>query len=285
MAQHFIDGQFIEYEDVSISIDDRGYYFGDGVYEVVKIYEGKLFTAAEHFERLFKSAAEIRLNIPYTKEALIEVAHQLMERNQIQNGHIYLQVTRGVEARQHHFPNDSVKPVVTAYATATSRPVQHMKTGLKVKTVADIRWLRCDIKSLNLLGSILAKQEAYDAGAAEAMLHRDGIVTEGSSTNMFGVKDGVIYTHPANHLILNGITRQVVIGLCESLGLQVKEEAFTVDEAYAMDEMFFTSTNVEVMPIISIDEKTIGDGRKGPLTIALQKAFYAALPLSMNHEQ
>lgn len=280
MIYYFMNGQFVNRDELAISIDDRGYYFGDGVYEVMKIYDGELFTIEEHIQRLFRSAREIKLTIPFTSEQLINVAHELIQLNKVRNGHIYVQVTRGVDARQHHFPAAEVPAVVTAYAVETARPLSDMKKGVSVKSVKDIRWLRCDIKSLNLLGSVLAKEEAREAGCTEAILHRDGIVTEGASTNMFGVKDGVVFTHPATNLILAGITRQVILDLCQELNIVVREQAFTLEEAVLMDEFFYTSTNVEVMPVIEIDGQVIGNGERGPMTKQLQEAFYAKLPLA-----
>lgn len=277
---YFIDGHFTNKDQVKISIDDRGYYFGDGVYEVIKVYNGQLFTAQEHIERLFKSASKINLPLSYTEIELVTIAEALIEKNNLVNGHIYMQVTRGVSARQHHFPMPAVSAVLTAYTVEGDRPTVDMENGVKVKTVADIRWLRCDIKSLNLLGSVLAKEEAKQAGYAEAMLHRDGVVTEGSSTNMFGIKDGVVKTHPVSNLILEGITRQVVLEICEKLNIPVEEEAFTVEEAYEMDEFFFTSTTAEVMPIIQIDDYIIGDGNRGSITKKLQAAFTLETPSS-----
>lgn len=278
MEQYFLDGQFLKKDDIAISVDDRGYYFGDGVYEVIKVYNGHLFTAKEHFVRFFRSANEIKIAIPYTNEQLNEIALQLIELNQIKNGHVYIQITRGVSLRQHNFPESSVLPVVLAYAVETESPLSDREHGVTVKSVEDVRWLRCDIKSLNLLGSVLAKQEAREAGCTEAILHRGEIVTEGASTNMFGVKDGVVYTHPATNLILDGITRQVIIALCEENDIAFSEKAFTLQEALRMDEFFYTSTNVEVMPVIKIDEKVIGNGKPGPLTLKLQQAFTEKIP-------
>ena len=217
MTIYFIDGQFTEKDSLNISIDDRGYYFGDGVYEVVKVYDGELYTAEQHFERLFQSASKVKMSVPYSEQQLIDIAKELVKVNDVKTGHIYLQVTRGASPRIHQFPDLAVTPVVTGYAVHNPRPMSNMEDGVAVKTVDDIRWLRCDIKSLNLLANVLAKQEAFESGCAEAILVRDGIVTEGSSSNAFGVKDGVVITHPATNLILNGITRQVVLKLCKEI--------------------------------------------------------------------
>lgn len=278
---YFMDGKFTKKEELTISIDDRGYYFGDGVYEVIKVYNGELYTAQEHFNRLFESASKIKITIPFTEQELIDVARELIKRNNISNGHVYLQVTRGSSTRQHNFPTPAVPAIVTAYTVAGERPLKDMEKGVSVKSVEDIRWLRCDIKSLNLLGSVLAKEEAREAGCHEAILHRDGIVTEGSSTNMFGVKDGVVHTHPVTNLILEGITRKVVLRLCQELEIPVVEEAFMLKEAFDMDEIFYTSTTAEVMPVASIDNCKIGSGKPGLITKKLQHAFTAQVPTTI----
>lgn len=281
MTFYFIDGRFTEKDGVNISIDDRGYYFGDGVYEVIKVYNGELYTAEEHISRLFQSALKIKLAIPHTEQQLIGIAVELVKKNEIDTGHVYMQVTRGASLRAHHFPEADIPPVVTGYAIANPRPLSNLKDGVAAKTVDDIRWLRCDIKSLNLLGNVMAKQEAHEAGCAEAIFVRDGIVMEGSSSNMFGVKDGVVYTHPATNLILNGITRRVVLKLCAEMGIQVEEKEFTQEEAYMMDEFIMTSTTAEVTPVITIDDKKIGTGAPGPITVKLQEAFAKQLPLAV----
>lgn len=281
MTTYFIDGQFTSKDSLNISIDDRGYYFGDGVYEVVKVYDGELYTAEEHFERLFLSAAKIKLAIPYSEQQLIDIAKELVKINEVKTGHIYMQVTRGASARVHQFPENTVAPVVTGYAIHNPRPMKNIEGGISVTSVEDVRWLRCDIKSLNLLANVLAKQEAYEAGCAEAIFVRDGFVMEGSSSNAFGVKNGVLITHPATNLILNGITRQVVLKLCVEMGIPVEERAFTPDEMYAMDEFFITSTTAEITPVVLIDEKPVGSGIPGEMTRKLQEAFARQIPLSV----
>ncbi|MCM3712121.1 D-amino-acid transaminase [Sporosarcina luteola] len=281
MTTYFIDGQFTSKDSLTISIDDRGYYFGDGVYEVVKVYDGELYTAEEHIGRLFQSASKIKMAIPYSEQQLIDIAKELVKVNEVMTGHIYMQVTRGASARVHQFPEVSVTPVVTAYAIHNPRPLSNIEGGVSVKSVDDVRWLRCDIKSLNLLANVLAKQEAFEAGCAEAIFVRDGVVTEGSSSNAFGVKDGVVITHPATNLILNGITRQVVLKLCKENEIPVEERAFTPEEMYAMDEFFITSTTSEITPVVLIDEKAVGAGTPGVVTRRLQEAFARQIPLSV----
>ncbi|CAM3150361.1 D-amino-acid transaminase [Filibacter tadaridae] len=281
MTIYFVDGLFMEKEEVTISIDDRGYYFGDGVYEVMKVYDGELFTSVEHLSRLFQSAAKIKMTIPYTETQLVDIAKELVKVNSIKTGHVYIQVTRGAAPRQHHFCEPATTPIVTAYAIQNPRPESKLQQGVGIKSVEDVRWLRCDIKSLNLLGNVLAKEEAHENGCFEALLHRGETVTEGSSSNMFGVKDGTVYSHPADTLILNGITRQVVLDLCKDNGIPVKEIAFTLEEAFEMDEFFLTSTTSEVMPVTTIDNRPVGTGVPGPITLTLQQAFISKIPLSV----
>ncbi|MER2048340.1 MAG: D-amino-acid transaminase [Solibacillus sp.] len=270
--------QIVKNEEVLVDKEDRGYQFGDGVYEVVKVYNGELFTATEHIDRFYDSAEKIRITIPYTKDKLHQLLHQLVETNNIDTGHVYFQITRGAGPRNHIFPGDDVKPVITGNAKENPRPLENFEKGVKATFVEDIRWLRCDIKSLNLLGAVLAKQEAYEKGCYEAILHREEIVTEGSSSNIYGIKDGVLYTHPANNLILNGITRQVIIKCAAEIGLTVNEQAMTKEQLLAMEEVIVSSTTSEVTPVIEIDGTVIGNGTPGEWTRKLQAQFETKIP-------
>lgn len=281
MTKILWNDQIVEEKEVKIGFEDRGYQFGDGIYEVIKIYNGDLFTATEHIDRLYASADKIQLVMPYTKDKLHQLMHELIETNELQNGQIYLQVTRGNSPRIHNFPNPAVSSVLTAYTKETTRPLAQLESGVKACFVEDIRWLRCDIKSLNLLGNVLAKQEAVTKDCFEAILHRGETVTEGSSSNMYGIKDGVLYTHPVSNLILNGITRKVILDCCEEIGLPIVEKAMTKEETLQMDEFIMSSTNAEVMPIISIDGNAIGDGKPGEFTRKLQKAFEQKIPSTL----
>lgn len=272
MEKMILNGVLKPGTEIKIDVEDRGYQFGDGIYEVIRVYNGKLFTARMHLDRLLKSAEKIRLVFPYTAEELENQLNELIAETQLKDGTVYLQVTRGTSPRNHLFPAEGTPPVYIAYTKnvpygGASRP------GKKAITAEDIRWLRCDIKSLNLLGNILAKQSASEAGCFEAIQHRNGTVTEGSSSNISIVKDGRIKTHPATNLILNGITRQVMLDCCSRDGIPAEETAFTLDELFAADEVIMTSTSAEITPIISIDGKTIGTGEPGPVTRRLQQMF------------
>ena len=268
--------------EVVVDKEDRGYQFGDGVYEVVKVYNGQLFTLEEHVDRFYASAEKIHITIPYTKDKLYTLLHQLVEANEINTGHIYFQITRGACPRNHIFPGDDVAPVLTGNAKENPRPVANFENGVKATFVEDIRWLRCDIKSLNLLGAVLAKQQAHEKGCYEAILHRGETITEGSSSNIYGVKDGVLYTHPADNLILNGITRQVIFKCAEEIGMPVKEEAFTKEQLLAMDEAIVSSTTSEVTPVIEVDGQAIGSGKPGEWTRKLQAQFDTKIPQPIN---
>lgn len=269
------NNQLVKDEGIVISKEDRGYQFGDGIYEVIRVYDGSMFTAKEHIDRLYESADKIKLVIPHTKDAFHKFMYDLIEANELNTGYVYVQITRGASTRQHHFPAMSIEPIITAYTNIMERPITQIAKGVAVKTVEDIRWLRCDIKSLNLLGNVLAKQEAQEAGCFEALLHRGDVITEGSSSNMYGIKNGVMYTHPSTNLILNGITRRVILSCCEDIGLPVVESAMSLEQVFDNDEFFLTSTTSEVMPITMINKKQIGTGLPGEWTKKLQVAFEA----------
>lgn len=274
------NGEIVKEQDLEISKEDRGYQFGDGIYEVIRVYEGDLFTATEHIDRFYESAEKIRITVPYTKDVFHKMLYDLVEMNNIDNGQVYVQITRGAAERNHQFPVD-VEPVVVGYTKSVERPVAFMEQGVKATLIEDVRWLRCDIKSLNLLGNVMAKQQAYEEGYFEAVLHRGDTVTEGSSSNMYGIKDGVVYTHPATNLILNGITRRVILEICEEFGIKVVEEPFTKQQALEMDEFFMSSTTTEVMPVVEISGHTIGNGTPGEMTRKLQQAFEARIKLGV----
>lgn len=273
MTKVLLNDQFVDEQDATVSYQDRGYNFGDGIYEYVRIYNDKLFTPKEHFERLFRSAKEIGLDLDFTMEEIIERVRQLAKINNVSTGGVYLQVTRGVAPRDHAFPNPPVAPVLTGFVKAYDRPYEDLEKGVSVVTTEDIRWLRCDIKSLNLLGNVLAHEYAVKYNASEAIQHRDGIVTEGTASNAFAVKDGVVYSHPTNNLILNGITRQVITWICEDEDIEFKNEAFDVNFLKEADEVFISSTSIEVMPVVKIDGDTLNGGKVGNITRRLQKGF------------
>lgn len=269
---YFYKNDFISKQNIHISPDDRGYYFGDGIYEVFRVYKGKLYEADAHMLRLERTASEVRIQLPLPAQQIEEILTKLVAQNNLVEGTVYLQITRGEAPRAHPFPAQS-EPVMLAYCTEVPRPAATIHNGIKAITFADIRWLRCDLKTLNLLPNVMAKQAALDHGVQEVILHREGTVTECSASNLMMVKDGVLYTHPANHLILHGITRAVVLRLARSMGMEVREEAFTTEQLMLADEAFITGTTVEVTPILEVDGAAIGSGVPGPHTRKLQDEF------------
>jgi len=274
--------RIVKDEEIRLSREDRGYQFGDGIYEVIRIYEGNMFTATEHIDRLYESADKIKLVIPYTKDVFHKMMYDLIEANEVKTGQVYVQITRGSAPRTHQFPATTTEPVITANTKEVERPVSQMANGVAAKTVEDVRWLRCDIKSLNLLGNVLAKQEAHEEGCFEALLHRGDTITEGSSSNMYGIKDGVLYTHPVNNFILNGITRRVIMTCCEEIGLPVVEQPMSLADVYSNDEFFMSSTTAEIMPVVMINGEKIGSGIRGEWTTKLQVAFEAKINQTIN---
>ncbi|AGT31008.1 D-amino acid aminotransferase [Geobacillus genomosp. 3] len=264
------------YEQVTYPMEERGLQFGDGVYEVVRLYSGAYVWLQEHLDRLYRSAAAIRLSVPFAPEELSEQLEQLRRMNDVREDAIlYLQVTRGSFPRSHAFPAEN-RPNLYAYIQPMARKTDEMTHGVRATLTKDVRWEYCYIKSLNLLPNVLAKQEAVERGAFEAIFHRDGVVTEGSSSNIFLVKHNTVYTHPATERILNGIVRTKVQQFCAELGIPFIEKAFSVSSLAEADELFLTSTTSAVTPIVQVDETAIGSGEPGAVTKALQAAYQKA---------
>jgi D-alanine transaminase len=256
-----------------VDIEDRGYQFGDGIYEVIGVYDGKPLMMKEHLIRLERSARELRLNLPHSAEELSEKLRKLVEANGLKEGIIYLQVSRGTSPRWHEFPPADTPPVTIGYTREEERMSEVEDQGGNVVLTEDIRWLRCDIKTLNLLPNVLAKQKAIENDAVETILHRGDTVTEASASNVFIVKNGALYTHPADNYILNGITRQKIIEICEQLELEVHEETYTVKELLNADEVFISATKSDIIPILKVDDHVIDQGKPGEITKSIVKEF------------
>lgn len=267
--------QIVDESQVVIHREDRGYQFGDGLYEVIRIYNGQLFMANEHFERLVVGANKIKLPLPYSIEQMQSRIQELIEIETIVNGYVYFQITRGVRSpRSHAFPpQEEVNPIWTATVTALDRMVEMQEKGLIAATVEDRRWLHCDIKSLSLLGNILSLEEAKEKGADDALLYRNGVITEASASNVWFVKDHIIYTHPDGNLILPGITKIAIKKILNKLNYQLIEEAFPLSELDSIDECFISNSVWEIIPITQIDGKLINNGIRGSLTYQLQEAY------------
>ncbi|UVI33162.1 D-amino-acid transaminase [Paenibacillus spongiae] len=266
------NGELVSEEEIQVSYNDRGYYFGDGVYEVFRIYRGQLFEKQAHMKRLYQSMHLVRIHVPWDEEALAAKLDELAADFGNGDGYLYLQITRGAAPRTHTIP-DQIDPVMLGYCEPYASPISQIKQGIPAMTTEDIRWHQCNIKSLNLLPNTLARQQAKEAGAEEAIFIREGMVTEGSASNLFIVTGGVIRTHPADRLILEGITRQVIERIAEEEGIPFENTACSQDELMAADEVFLTSTTREITPVISIDNQPIGSGTPGPVTRQLQEAF------------
>ncbi|MGD8191592.1 D-amino-acid transaminase [Brevibacillus ginsengisoli] len=273
---YYVNGTWCEHDIPAIQPEDRGYQFGDGIYEVVRIYRGKLFLWEEHLSRLVRSSKELSLTLPHSPDELMSIVHMLISKSSLgerDDAILYLQITRGVAPRQFEFPTVDTKPTITAYVSKKARPLSQFQRGIKAITANDIRWLRCDIKSLNLLGAVMAKQQAKEQGADDAIMHRDGIVTEGSSSNVFVVKDGTLYTHPETNLILHGITRKTVLQLAATLQIPVQETAFNLEFLRAADEVFITATTSEITPVVLLDGQPVANGEAGSVVKQLQFAY------------
>ena len=273
MTKVLINEKLVDEQDANVPYNDRGYVFGDGIYEYIRVYDNNVFTAKEHFERLLRSAKEIGLELKYNVDELTELVQELLSTNGIVNGGVYIQVTRGAAPRDHAFPTPSVEANIMAFTKSYDRPYKLLEEGINAITTEDIRWLRCDIKSLNLLGNVLAKEYAAKYNAQEAIQHRGDIVTEGSSSNVYAIKNGEIYTHPVNNYILNGITRMVIKSVAEEKDIPFNEEVFTLDFLKNADEIIVSSTSIEVMPVVKLNGENVGDGEVGSITKSLQEGF------------
>ncbi|ABQ33857.1 MAG: D-amino-acid transaminase [Bradyrhizobium sp.] len=272
----YVNGAFVPLSEAKVSILDRGFLFADGIYEVAAVLDGKLVDSASHLARLERSVGEIGLALPESLARIEELQKELVARNQLDQGMVYLQVTRGADkGRDFPFPKGDVRPTLVMFVTAkTIVDAPSAKAGIAVITVPDIRWERRDIKSVALLAQVLAKQAAAAAGASEAWMVEDGHVTEGGSSTAFILtRDDVIVTRPNSNAILPGCTRKAVVKLAEERQLKVEERLFTVAEALAAKEAFITSASSFVQPVVSIDGKPVGDGKVGPVATRLREIY------------
>lgn len=273
----YVNGRYIRHAEAAVHIEDRGYQFADGVYEVCEVARGYIMDMTRHLNRLDRSLSELQIGWPMSRKALETVMREVVRHNRIVNGLVYMQVTRGVASRDHVFPAGA-RPsvVVTAKRSDPVAAAKRAESGLKVITVPENRWERVDIKSVSLLPNVLAKQKAKEAGAQEAwFVDPDGTVKEGASTNAWIVTmDGKIVTRPADHGILRGITRTTVFDLARELGLTIEERAFTVAEAKAAREAFITAATTVVMPVVAIDGDPVANGHPGSVTLSLRNGFF-----------
>ncbi len=273
----YVNGQYQPHGQAVIHVEDRGFQFADGVYEVWSVFDGRMADFEGHMTRLHRSLNELRIDIPMSSEALTQVLKETVRRNRVREGIVYLQVTRGTARRDHPFPAEGTPPsvVVTAKSSSAAKSEATAAKGVAVITTPDIRWGRCDIKTVGLLANVLAKQNARERGAYEAwMVDEMGLVTEGSSTNAWIVdEDGRLRTRDTQANILKGITRTALMTLIEEEGIELDERPFSVDEAKRAKEAFFTAAGAFVMPAVSIDGVMIGDGKPGPITLKLRTLY------------
>jgi len=274
----YVNGRYVAHRDAMVHIEDRGYQFSDGVYEVCEVRDGRLIDERRHIDRLQRSLGELKIAMPMSRAALGVVMRETVVRNRVSNGIVYLQITRGVARRDHAFPPDGTPPalVITARSIERSRGESEAVKGVSVVTVPESRWARVDIKSVSLLPNVLAKQVAKEQGAREAwFVDKGGFVTEGSSSNAWIVTaDNKIMTRPADNSILRGVSRTVVLDVMKGLGVTLDERPFTVVQALAAREAFVTAASQIVLPVVRIDGKPVGDGKPGPVASALRREFH-----------
>jgi D-alanine transaminase len=269
----FINGAFVPLAEAKVSIEDRGFQFGDGIYEVIRTYHGRPFSLDAHLARLDRSATALNLTQPYSRADWTRHVLEGIKRADYPEAKIYLQITRGVAPRDHAYSDDATPTVVMTVREFHPLDRSIQATGVDAITTEDIRWGRCDIKSVNLLANVLARQQVKQTRVFEAILVNAGLVTEGAVSNVMVVQRGIVVTAPEGPRILSGVTRAVVLGLALSQGVPIQERFVTQADLYAADEVFLTGTTVEVLAVVRIDGKTIGDGRPGPITQRLAASF------------
>ena len=274
----YVNGRYVPMRDAMVHVEDRGYQFADGVYEVCEVRGGRLVDARRHLDRLDRSLGELRIRMPLTRVALGVILREVVARNRIDYGIVYLQITRGVAKRDHAFPSGAIVPsvVVTARRLDKARNEALAAKGIAVISVPDNRWGRVDIKTVGLLPNVLARQTAIDQGARDAwFVDETGVVIEASSANAWIVTAaGKLVTRHPDHAILRGITRAVVLEAVKEQNIAVEERTFTLDEAYGAREAFITSASQIVLPVVSVNGRTIGDGKPGPIATALREVFH-----------
>lgn len=275
----YLNGDYLERSEATIPVDDRGFLFADAVYEALRAPRGRIFEAERHMARMRHGMETLRFGTPALTDEMLAAAARLIELNSLGEGDVlvYMHVSRGVAPRKHAFPATGTAPTVFVAATPFVPKAELCAGGAAAITHPDLRWERCDLKTTNLLPNVLANQAAQEAGAYEAILIRDDLVTEGTHCNVFGVVGGELRTHPLGHRILRGITRDVVIGLAHERGWTVREEALRRHELRSADEIFLTGTTTDVMPIVTLDGVPVRDGRPGPIASALRDALAAVM--------
>ena len=271
----YLNGEYVDHADAKVSVDDRGFLFADGVYEVCRVYDGRVFQMQPHVERMAHGLRELRIRDDVAKD-VPNIAERLLDENNLRTGDatIYVQVTRGAAPRAHSFPSPETPPTVYVIAKPfKNHPEKYWTDGVAAVTVPDTRWSRCDIKSISLLPNVLANQQAKDHSAFEAIFVRDDVLIEGSHSNLWAVIDDVAVTYQSCGYILGGITRKLVLDRAGQVGVRVREQPIPVADLPRIQELFLSGTTTEIMPIVKLDDHTIGDGTPGPVTRKLQEAY------------
>jgi D-alanine transaminase len=261
----FLNGKFMPIEEARVPVLDRGFIFGDGVYELVPVYSRAPFRLEEHLVRLERSLAAVRIRNPYSRAEWRDIILQLVAKQSFEDQGVYFQVTRGVAKRDHAFPKDAAPTVFVMSNPLVNPPAELVERGAAAVTAVDNRWLRCDIKSISLIGNVLLRQHSADVGAAETLLFRDGKLTEASASNVFIVKRGAILSPPKSNLILPGITYDVVAEIAQGAGIALEFRDLSEAEVRAADEIFVSSSSKEVLAIVQLDNRPVGEGRPGPV--------------------
>jgi D-alanine transaminase len=269
----YVNGRFSLLADAVVSVEDRGFQFGDGVYEVIRTYGGRPFQLDAHLVRLEKSAGALSLKVPVSRPDCAALVHEAVARAAYKECKIYIQVTRGAAPRDHQFPVDAVPTLVITVREMRTVPDQLRRDGVEAITIDDLRWGRCDIKSVNLLGNVLARQQAKEAGVFEALFIRQGAALEGSVSNLFAVENGEVVTAPEGPHILSGVTRSLILSLARDAGIPVGERTLSREKLYAASEVFLSGTTIEILPVTRIDGRPIGSGSTGPVTRSLAALF------------
>lgn len=277
-SQVYLNGEFLRMDEAKVSVLDRGFIFGDGIYEVVPVYQGNAFRMAEHLDRLDRSLAALRIAQPFDRSGWINLIEQLLDRSNLDTCIVYLQVTRGVAKRDHPFPSPAVTPTVFGMIATWSPPMAAQRAqGLSAISIPDERWLHCEIKSVSLLGNVLAKQQAVDAHVDEVLQFRDGYLTEGASTNIWVVSGGKLLAPPKNNLILEGIRYGLMGELAAEAGIPFESRRISQAEVEQADELMLSSATKEVLAIVSLDGKPVGSGKPGPVFEQLRAGYDARI--------
>lgn len=279
--QVYLNGSYIDHTEATVSVSDRAFVFGDGIYEVIRVVNGHFFMENEHMSRMDEGLKGLKIHLnEEVKKEIPAIGRKLVTKNELDTGEakVYIQVTRGSAwPRTHTFPDPPVKPTVYIAAEPFIPHTQLHREGVDTITVSDVRWSRCNLKTVNLLPNILAKQEARDAGVNSAVMIRDGVVTESPNANIFGVKNGVLRTYPATNYILNGITRQAVLSIADENGIDVNLQPIGEHELFELDELFFTGTTTDIQPVNRVNNREIGTGKPGPVCKKIQELYNVKL--------